>query len=902
MKRPGEQNAGPLSLTKLRQDPCCNGVQALLAGHKGLVKAVKFPGRRGGSAHSYLLTGGDDKTIRVWRIEDELEQSTCVQKVEAHKAAINCINSTEASSAAIFIASAAADATINVWTFDPKSPTNTLLALVQAIETIPKFFALSLSMSELGQGKGSYLLAAGGTRNTIHIFIGDTVTSPTVPDSECTAPAVLFTQAAVLSGHEGWIRSLDITPQDSSCPSSDLLLASASQDKYIRLWRIHAGYHLATPSARAELTSAGGASRSPANKAHRITSKGAGEHVITFEALLLGHEDWVYSARWYSLAAPLSSSMHGHGQNRAERGLKLQLLSTSADNSLAIWEADPESGVWLSSVRLGEISREKGATTATGSTGGFWTGLWSPDGNAVVTLGRTGGWRMWRRATTTSPSSLSSSSSSSSSVTEEWAQDVAVTGHVKAVMGLSWEKEGRYLLSTSQDQTTRLHSRCKTGQGKGTWHEMARPQIHGYDINCIATLSPTRYVSGADEKLLRVFQMPRTVADHLDWVSDAKIMSSYSTSTNDGDVGAAAQLPEAANMPVLGLSNKVIMPEETSSANVPGISETRALSSSFCKPKTGDRADVTLHPPHEDHLSRHTLFPEIEKLYGHGYELSTCAANARGTLVASACKATSSEHAVIRLFETRRWTEVKPPLKMHGLTCTRVRFAPCFSSSWSSSLSSSSSSPPSLPRPIDGTGGRRESAGDGGVVEEEMLLTVGRDRAWGVFSRNLASQDGGRNSSSGGGSSHHEQQQQQQQQQQQHQKQAQAHFELKFSNTKAHSRMILDCAWAPSGRSFVTAGRDKNVKLWRLLVPNMGAADGGGSCGTGDGGEVSSRTILTTTSPVTAVDFLPLVLGLHTTKLSVLAVGTEAGKIGIYVGSEDGEKMFREEKVKVDER
>lgn len=50
-----------------------------------------------------------------------------------------------------------------------------------------------------------------------------------------------FTHALGLEGHEDWVRCLAITPYPSSTSDSDskdLLLASGSQDNYIRLWRI----------------------------------------------------------------------------------------------------------------------------------------------------------------------------------------------------------------------------------------------------------------------------------------------------------------------------------------------------------------------------------------------------------------------------------------------------------------------------------------------------------------------------------------------------------------------------------------------------------------------------------------------------------------------------------------
>ena len=43
-------------------------------------------------------------------------------------------------------------------------------------------------------------------------------------------------------------------------------------------------------------------------------------------------------------------------------------------------------------------------------------------------------------------------------------------------------------------------------------------------------------------------------------------------------------------------------------------------------------------PPFEDYLVKHTLWPEMNKLYGHGYEISTVSCNHAGTTIASACK------------------------------------------------------------------------------------------------------------------------------------------------------------------------------------------------------------------------------------------------------------------------
>ncbi|KAF4630960.1 hypothetical protein G7Y89_g7173 [Cudoniella acicularis] len=602
------------------------GVFEILSGHEDIVNAVKFiPG-----SSNTLLTGSVDKNLIIWKKNTksgywENSQTLNHQDSNYHQSSINCL--AVAAGANIF-ASGAADGTVKIWSLDE----NNVASLRQSITVSPRFFPLALALSLLAGTTDSYVLAVAGTKDIIQLYVLDSEIGPE------------FNFKATLAGHEGWIRSLEFT-RESNSPDSDLLLSSASQDKYIRLWRIHQGKEL--PAAAASADPSLGAflpGKSLSNKAHRFKAQGL-DFSATFEALLLGHEDWIYSTRWRS------------GND------KLQLLSASADNSLAIWEADSTTGVWVTITRLGEISAEKGSTTATGSTGGFWAGLWSPSGETVVSLGRTGSWRLWNFNVEQ----------------DRWLQGIGTSGHTQSVTGIAWSKEGDYLLSTSSDQTTRLHAIWKRGENK-SWHEIARPQIHGYDLNCIDCLGTSQFVSGADEKLLRVFSEPKAVANLL-----SKLCG----------IGGShiEQKPDAANMPVLGLSNKAIEAVDDDVEITNGNSNGR---DAFDPASIVHKSTLDLsQPPSEEHLSRHTLWPEIEKLYGHGYEISALATSHDGSLIATACKASSIDHAVVRLFETKDWLEIKPPLTAHSLTVTRLRFS----------------------------------------ADDKYILSVGRDRKWAVFER-----------------------------------------------------------------------------------------------------------------------------------------------------------------------
>ena len=549
----------------------------------------------------------------------------------------------------------------------------------------PRYIPLSIAVGDIGfdDDTNSVFITIGGTRNSIQIYAV----------SELAAKDPIHSLQATLTGHESWITSLALkrTGEDGQGRGNDLWLASASQDKSVRLWRIARDDTESAAPLKGDLIM----EETLTPKTHKVRA-GSISLSITFEALLLGHEDWIYTASW----DPQPQS--------------LRLLTASADNSLIIWEPESSSGIWISSSRLGEISGQKGAISATGSTGGFWIGLWSPDAAAVTCLGKSGSWRLWQYDQDRS----------------YWIQKSSLTGHTKVVTDLSWTDGGDYLLSTSSDQTTRLHAEWNS-QESGSWHEFARPQIHGYDLNCIQCLSSTRFVSGADEKLLRVFDQPRNVAGMLERLCGI---------TSPGE---AESMPEAANLPVLGLSNKAITLDTD---DVNGTPEADIANDAAA-------TDYQSHePPTEDFLSRHTLWPECEKLYGHGHEISALAANRSGTVIATACKSSSTEHAVIRLYDTKDWHEIRPPLTAHSLTIVRLQFH----------------------------------------LHSDRLLSVGRDRQWALFKPPELdnTMDPGLKAS--------------------------PNYSLVAANPKGHSRMILDVAWSPIDRAplFATAGREKAVKIW----------------------------------------------------------------------------------------
>lgn len=612
-----DQNVGLWS----PKDKIKPGVSAILGGHSDKVTSVKFLSSLSESSPELLVTGSADGKLIVWKAS---LQGSPFESAHTQTAHVGTVNVIAALGQRNVFATGGADGKVKLW----RVGQDNLEALAE-IPLKPRLIPLALALGAFSTDSSPdcAFLIAGGTRNEIQVFSIEGLNSN---------PKVAL--STILTGHEAWIRSLALTPN----ADGGFLLASASQDKYVRIWRLQ------SKSQQQSTTDTNGTlprTSDTISLTAKVQSVSAGDftYMISFEALLLGHEDWIYSSSW----KPNSSTP--------------QLLTASADGSLSIWEPEESSGVWVSISRLGEISSQKGATTATGSSGGFWIGLWSPDGYMVTSLGRTGSWRLWQYTPET----------------QFWHQKHAISGHVGSVDGMCWAPDGSYLLSTSSDQTTRLHAEWKR-EARSTWHEFSRPQIHGYDLNCIASTTSHQFVSGADEKLLRVFNEPKEIAVML------KNLCRIEMPPENTD------LPETAAIPVLGLSNKAMgetedihneAADEDLEPNVQSSSPAQALT-------------LLEEPPNEDLLSRHTLWPEHEKLYGHGYEISEVGASSSGTILATACKASSIDHAVVRLYDGSTWNEIKPPLTAHSLTVTRLVFSP---------------------------------------QESKYLLSVGRDRQWTVF-------------------------------------------------------------------------------------------------------------------------------------------------------------------------
>lgn len=292
--------------------------------------------------------------IAIWDIHD----STLVHSFKAHDSPISCMNVSDR-----FIMTGT-EGRLKIWSRSG-----------QELQSIDAGRSISLDAS-FTNVEGIDLLAVGTTKH-IHVYAN----LHTQPSEDLDAnQKVEFVRVATLEGHQDWVTS--VTFQSN-------VLASASQDTYIRLWKITPDFAEETLLQRLS------------TKSHLVTIPDKPLR-INLEAVLTGHEGWVTDLSWHP-SEP-------------------KLLSSSADKSIILWEVDADSGLWLPARRMGEMGNISGL--------GLHAPCWGQ--NCIWASAWTGGWWKWTE-----------------NVLEGiWKSEPAIYGHVSAVTDVQWSNVG-YLLSVS---------------------------------------------------------------------------------------------------------------------------------------------------------------------------------------------------------------------------------------------------------------------------------------------------------------------------------------------------------------------------------------------------------------------------------------------------------------------
>uniref|UniRef100_A0A1A9WBK9 Elongator complex protein 2 n=1 Tax=Glossina brevipalpis TaxID=37001 RepID=A0A1A9WBK9_9MUSC len=580
--------------------------------HSKRVNTVKWLQSCGKIKEHHFISGSDDSLAIFWNIE-RLNEPVAVE-LKGHKGGVYAVSGLQYLSGEWLLATTAADSTIKLWSY--KCNEN----VVQCIQTLSLNSGFCFTLKLTWLSKADQVLLAFSTDNgSIDLWVNSANMKRN------------FQPVHKLMGHEDWVRGLDFVEVED-----ELLVASCSQDNFIRLWRL-------SPRSEEQVLS---------NKSNNFNILCAGDirmeekivhfknswYAISVESVLYGHEGWVYGVHWHK-----------------SKNQDLRLLSSSIDKTLIIWQFSKEAGIWIEKVRLGDVG---------GHSLGFFGGKFSTDGCSVLGHSYEGALHLWTKLPKNE---------------NLWVPQVVVGGHFDEVRDLAWDRKGEYLITVSADQTTRIHAPWRQSECKEeSWHELARPQVHGYDIQALALLTRYRFASGAQEKIVRIFQAPANFVENFKFISKIE---------NDPEDILLETLPEGASVPSLGLSNKAVY-NTTKSEPL----ETRHVKDEY--PENYFVAVSFETPPQEETLKQNTLWPEIQKLYGHGYEIYALAASPDGHLLASSCKSTNAEHAQIILWNTCTWKQMQK-LTSHQLTVTQMRFSP----------------------------------------NGKFLLSVSRDRRWSLFER-----------------------------------------------------------------------------------------------------------------------------------------------------------------------
>ena len=492
-----------------------------------------------------------------------------------------------------------------------------------------KRLPLSAALARL-PGTDRLVLAVGGADGGVRLSLCDTsgiddesrekkgetaeaaeTAEPAEPEAADDETGVVVEPCATLAGHTDWVRDLAFTPfeeSDASVSFEDsgkggLLLASASQDRTARIWRVRVAPvdDERGDDDEARVPAYARLARPPAPPSASLG--GTARVSAALEALLQGHEDWVMSVAWRPLFGP-------GPEETKPRADSVALLTASADRSLIHWTPEEETrretaldGDSAKNERENETTRVWMASQSVGDAAssclGFYGAVFDKTARRVLAHAHGGALHAWRR----------SGGGGGDGDISRWVPAPASAGHAGDATCLSWDHAGRFLLSGSADLTTRLHASWESRVDEDQllalrdvrkavavsletptagWREIARPQIHGHAVRCVAALPPrgsgsgmlsdknknakektdaktvaggsTAFVSGADEKTLRVFDAPGTflgtLARSLPRSDRAGRKALEAARARAADASGGAELPQ------LGLSNKALRAPE----------------------------------------------------------------------------------------------------------------------------------------------------------------------------------------------------------------------------------------------------------------------------------------------------------------------------------------------------
>lgn len=365
-------------------------------GHKSLVNSLVF------SPNSkFLASGSDDKTIRLWDIENR----QCISTLESHESAVlsvdfhrnNCL-----------LASGGQDHTIKIWNIEQRDCFKTLSGhenWVQSVAFSPDGNLLASGSEDstvkiwdikTGQCLKTLSGHAAGIWSVTFCTNGGTVASGSEDYSIKIWDIETGQCLKTLEGHTNWVRAL-------SFDSNRQILASSSEDATIKFWDFKTGSCLET--LHGHISWIHSISFSPDG---RVLASGSSDHTIRLwnvlkgecERTLVGYVNWI----WTVAFSPDS-----------------QILANAGEDCI---------------IRIWDVRTQKCLRVIPGHTKRIWSVAFSPDGLFLASGSEDCTVKIWDIHTGRCVQQLK--------------------GHTDWVRSVAFSPNGQLLASGSEDHTVRI--------------------------------------------------------------------------------------------------------------------------------------------------------------------------------------------------------------------------------------------------------------------------------------------------------------------------------------------------------------------------------------------------------------------------------------------------------------
>ncbi len=425
------------------------------SGHRGVVRSVSFSGDG-----QILASASADNTIKLWSQTGKL-----LNTLRGHSAQVNCV---VFSPDGQLIASASDDQTVKLWSANGK-----------LIKTFPKHqrWVNGVSFSADGQ-----LIASASDDNTVRLWNREGTLINTFKGHSDGVSAVSFRPTKPFSSQDNLAHSKSHIPIQPSNPQTDqLILASASHDKTIKLWSSINQSHVILRGHQDDVQDV---TFSPDSQQIATASNDRTVKLWDRNGNLLktltGHQDQVYSisfspdgeliasgsrdgtVKLWHRSGTLIKTIKGHQDwvlNVSFSPDSERLASASRDRTVKIWD---RTGKWLHTLtshseRVNAVKFSQDSQRLASASDDKTVKLWSADGQLLKTLP---GHRNWVLDVSFSPDNKFLATASYDNTVKLWRKDgtlqSTLKGHTDSVAKVRFSPKGKILATSSWDNQVQL--------------------------------------------------------------------------------------------------------------------------------------------------------------------------------------------------------------------------------------------------------------------------------------------------------------------------------------------------------------------------------------------------------------------------------------------------------------